>query len=91
LCQEFEEEYKKEQLPMCACCEEHYKRTALRKCGQCLGVLYCSRECQVKHWKEGHKQHCKEIAAAMEAIQAGQPVMVVAAAAATAAQGGDHS
>jgi hypothetical protein len=37
----------------------------------------------VKHWKEGHKQHCKEIAAAMEAIQAGQPVMVVAAAAAT--------
>jgi hypothetical protein len=89
LSQEFEEDYKKEQLPRCAGCGKHYERTALRKCAQCLGVLYCSRECQAKHWKEGHKQHCKEIAAAMEAIKAGHPVMEVASGAATAAQGRD--
>jgi hypothetical protein len=74
------------QLPTCSFCNEHYKRTALRKCAQCLGVLYCSRECQVKHWKDGHKQHCKEIAAAMEALKAGHPVLKApSAAAATAA------
>ena len=83
--QEFAEEYRQEQLPTCAGCGKHYERTALKRCSKCLGVAYCSRECQVAHWKGGHKQHCQEIAAAMEAIKAGQPVVEAASAAAAAA------
>ncbi|GFH47837.1 hypothetical protein CTEN210_04313 [Chaetoceros tenuissimus] len=33
-------------------------------CAECKCATYCSRECQVKHWKEGncpHKNFCKDI------------------------------
>ena len=33
---------------------------ALQLCGQCKQVAYCSRPCQKKHWKGGHKQLCTE-------------------------------
>jgi hypothetical protein len=37
----------------------------LRKCSRCKAVSYCSRECQLKHWKEGgHKKACPQLAAA---------------------------
>ncbi|PRW56505.1 ubiquitin carboxyl-terminal hydrolase 15-like [Chlorella sorokiniana] len=42
------------------------KRTALglRLCARCRSCRYCSRQCQVKHWKEGgHKQQCAALAA----------------------------
>ena len=32
----------------------------LLKCKRCKAVKYCGRECQVKHWKAGHKKMCKE-------------------------------
>jgi len=28
-------------------------------CGRCRTVAYCSKECQVKHWKLSHKKACK--------------------------------
>ena len=28
-------------------------------CARCKGAAYCSKECQVKGWKAGHKQACK--------------------------------
>ncbi|EJD44628.1 hypothetical protein AURDEDRAFT_152120 [Auricularia subglabra TFB-10046 SS5] len=31
---------------------------ALRQCGACRQVRYCSKECQEKDWKSGHKQSC---------------------------------
>eukprot|EP01113_Clastostelium_recurvatum_P047139 TRINITY_DN8355_c1_g1_i1.p1 TRINITY_DN8355_c1_g1~~TRINITY_DN8355_c1_g1_i1.p1 ORF type:complete len:463 (-),score=88.52 TRINITY_DN8355_c1_g1_i1:3-1343(-) len=31
----------------------------LQKCKSCMSVMYCSRDCQVKDWKAGHKQKCK--------------------------------
>ena len=34
------------------------QKTELKKCGKCGRVKYCSKECQVKHWKE-HKRSCK--------------------------------
>jgi hypothetical protein len=38
------------------------KYKQFKRCKACLGVYYCSRECQVQHWKEGgHKQVCKRL------------------------------
>ena len=31
----------------------------LRACAECKAFSYCSKECQVKHWKAGHKVDCK--------------------------------
>ena len=28
-------------------------------CSQCKAAAYCSKDCQVKDWKAGHKQACK--------------------------------
>ena len=30
-------------------------------CGQCLVACYCSRDCQARHWKTGHKQECAQL------------------------------
>jgi hypothetical protein len=32
-----------------------------QRCTKCKAVSYCSRTCQEKDWKEGHKKRCKEI------------------------------
>lgn len=29
-------------------------------CSRCQVAMYCSGECQVAHWKEGHKAECKK-------------------------------
>ena len=44
------------------CCENCYKVAEgvdppLKRCGSCLVVAYCSRACQVTHWKK-HKDVC---------------------------------
>jgi MYND finger len=31
----------------------------LMDCSNCLNVAYCSRACQLEHWKTGHRKHCK--------------------------------
>lgn len=33
---------------------------SMKRCTQCRAVLYCSRDCQVKHWGE-HKESCKRL------------------------------
>jgi hypothetical protein len=41
----------------------------IHRCLQCQSIGYCSRECQSKHWKMGHKADClhvKELKAAMK-------------------------
>ncbi|XP_077977699.1 uncharacterized protein LOC144433265 [Glandiceps talaboti] len=42
----------------CAWCGEGHDD--LKKCARCHSVMYCGRDCQVRHWKEGgHKNDCK--------------------------------
>ena len=36
------------------------------RCSQCKMVVYCSRQCQKRHWKQIHKSQCKAISAAHE-------------------------
>jgi ankyrin repeat protein len=51
-------------LRQCACCEKvqvlGYKKFS--KCGKCLKRSYCSRDCQLRHWKDVHRHECEEAA-----------------------------
>jgi len=35
------------------------RKENMKKCGNCKVVKYCSKECQVTHWKNGHKAECE--------------------------------
>ena len=41
----------------CADCCIQLHRPILR-CGQCMNAAYCSKTCQSKAWKAGHKREC---------------------------------
>jgi len=41
---------------LCSFC---YKECTPKRCSQCKGEFYCSKECQSQHWFQGHKQWCK--------------------------------
>lgn len=45
---------------ICANCgKQRDKECVLKACARCKVFSYCSKECQVKHWKAGHKADCK--------------------------------
>lgn len=39
------------------CNKPESRDVKFKSCGKCANVCYCSRECQVAHWKE-HKKEC---------------------------------
>eukprot|EP00978_Attheya_sp_CCMP212_P045740 scaffold358830_cov83-Attheya_sp.AAC.1 len=44
-------------MKFCAFC--YHPSATLQKCGKCKKRHFCSRECQLKDWKEaGHKIYC---------------------------------
>jgi hypothetical protein len=44
----------------CENCNEH--TTRVKMCSRCKEVIYCSKACQVAHWKTGgHKQACNAL------------------------------
>ncbi len=46
-------------LPCCASCGKsaEYKRLF---CGKCGIAVYCGKQCQKKHWDEGHRKLCRQ-------------------------------
>ena len=42
----------------CAWCESESLNKL--RCGGCRAAFYCNRECQLSHWKAGHKADCKQ-------------------------------
>jgi MYND finger len=43
----------------CVVCHQFLEDGAIKQCAHCKRAKYCSRECQIKHWKElGHKERC---------------------------------
>ncbi|TFK69398.1 hypothetical protein BDN72DRAFT_878465 [Pluteus cervinus] len=42
----------------CSNCGEVYPLSQLKRCARCHLDLYCSKECQRAHWKNGHKESC---------------------------------
>jgi hypothetical protein len=51
---------------ICAYCGD----IGFKLCGKCREVRYCDRECQVAHWKSGHKSRCGLPGAAKEDTEA---------------------
>ncbi|KAL3634025.1 ubiquitin-specific protease [Castilleja foliolosa] len=43
-------------------CEVCLSPTTTR-CKQCKAVRYCSRKCQIFHWRQGHKDECHSVSA----------------------------
>lgn len=48
---------------ICANCfvQETELRYKLMKCTRCRQIKYCSRTCQVEHWKKAHKSQCSPV------------------------------
>ncbi len=42
----------------CANCRKEEGCSSFKRCVRCLGAWYCGKECQVQHWKAGHKIDC---------------------------------
>ncbi|KZV74554.1 hypothetical protein PENSPDRAFT_647976, partial [Peniophora sp. CONT] len=49
----------------CACCKQMRRcaptgEVTLARCKGCLLALYCDKECQIRAWKGGHKNECRQ-------------------------------
>merc|ERR1712034_232970 len=42
-------------------CENVENSKSFKSCGKCLQLFYCSRDCQISHWHNGHKRECKKL------------------------------
>ncbi|KAG2500132.1 hypothetical protein HYH03_001717 [Edaphochlamys debaryana] len=49
----------------CDACGGKFEK--LNRCGGCRQRRYCGKECQTKDWRAGHKEACKQLAAAAQA------------------------
>lgn len=49
-----------EKPTVCAQC--HGSVMVTTRCDKCNQAAYCSRDCQLAHWKAGHKQQCSAVA-----------------------------
>ncbi|XP_019448006.1 PREDICTED: ubiquitin carboxyl-terminal hydrolase 18-like isoform X2 [Lupinus angustifolius] len=41
-------------MDLCAFC----RKQGSKQCSRCKAVRYCSQECQLSHWRSGHKESC---------------------------------
>ena len=58
-------------------CENCQKRGVreLQECSRCIAVSYCSKECQVSHWKAQHKKDCARLQSEGE-LELGTPTKI---------------
>eukprot|EP00980_Cylindrotheca_fusiformis_P018393 scaffold6052_cov118-Cylindrotheca_fusiformis.AAC.6 len=66
-------EAKKGGSNFCANCDKDLGVNGGSTCSLCKVTFYCGKECQVAHWKNGHKAECKELVAAKEGIRLQKP------------------
>ena len=43
--------------------EDGRKKGKMKVCANCHQTQYCCKECQLEHWKAGHKHECKKLTA----------------------------
>ncbi|CAL0332211.1 unnamed protein product [Lupinus luteus] len=41
-------------MDLCCVC----RKQGSKQCSRCKSVRYCSQECQLSHWRSGHKENC---------------------------------
>jgi Sel1 repeat/MYND finger len=48
---------------VCACCHKQApSKKPFKRCTKCKATAYCSKTCQARHWKQGHKIDCQGVA-----------------------------
>jgi MYND finger/Sel1 repeat len=63
------------QISSCACCGKQSAAVdaaavvKIQRCAKCKGAGYCGKECQVQHWKLGHKLDCANVAKLKDAMK----------------------
>lgn len=60
LLEAFEERLGDPLMP-CASCQKCAVGYKLFRCSRCKRSHYCSRDCQAKHWRRGHKRECTPV------------------------------
>ncbi len=51
---------RKSELSKCHTCgKQETCNGEFKRCSRCKKPYYCGKECQMKHWKEGHREECK--------------------------------
>lgn len=53
---DIQKEVAEQTLEKCGSCG--LPKPDMKKCSRCKKVVYCSKECQLKDWKAGHKHVC---------------------------------
>ena len=57
----------------CATCQTNLGTKEGMECIGCKTVLYCSKECQVSHWKNGHKAVCESLKSVAAGVRLKKP------------------
>lgn len=58
----------------CDFCEKKLSSTSNPlQCSRCKSVMYCGRDCQVKHWSNGHKKQCAILSKATQGVKLDPP------------------
>ena len=52
---------KQEYNRQCANCQKSLSKSGGKQCSKCKITSYCDRDCQLSHWKAGHKKECKDL------------------------------
>lgn len=63
---------KRQEKLRCANCGVDLEKSA-PLCSKCNVARYCGRECQVKHWRGGHKDECHDLSALASGVRLDGP------------------
>ncbi|THH07736.1 hypothetical protein EW145_g3183 [Phellinidium pouzarii] len=55
----------------CEECSKKFRRYDMKRCEGCMLYLYCSKECQKRSWKSGHRHQCSKKAKEVRELQDG--------------------
>jgi hypothetical protein len=64
---------KKKSQQVCSHCQKDLDKDNLLTCSACNVAIYCGRECQRKHWKNGHKGECQKLGALSAGVKVYPP------------------
>jgi len=57
----------------CGNCQTNLGNIEGMRCTGCKTVIYCSKECQVSHWKSGHRAECESLKSIAAGVRLKKP------------------